>query len=303
MNLQTFLTVARMLSFHRAAESLNFAQSTVSSRIKALEEEVGVPLFERLGRRILLTEAGERLVEYARKMLDLEQEALAEVASGSRRRGSLTIRVPESFCIHRLPPVIRAFRDLLPCVSLHFVTCAVESLSRDLQKGVTDIAFLMAESVQEADLTTEVVGIDSLVLVASPDHPLSGREIVRTTDLEGETLLLSRVDCSYRREFERLLTEESVKPEIILEFNSVAAIKQCVKAGLGITVAPGFAVKEEFEAGTLEALRWAEEIEVATLMIRHRDKWLSPNLSAFIRTVRETLASAEGSPCDLGQTR
>jgi len=288
--LRTFRTVAQLLSFNRAAEQLHYAQSSISAQIQVLEEELGVKLFDRLGRGIMLTEAGARLLQYAEKILDLADETRSEVAGSKELRGSLTIKVPETFGVHRLSPVIKAFRLQFPKVGLRFTTCTHEGLRKDLRKGVTDLAFLMTESFQVADLEAEVLGIENLVLVAHPDHPLARQPLVHTRDLKDETILFSKVDCSYRKTFEAILDLEKVRYDATLEFNSVAAIKQFVKAGVGIAVLPEITVAQDIAKGRLCALPWSEGIlEVATLMIWYKDRWLSPTLSAFMAVVREEL--------------
>jgi len=288
--LKTFQTVAALLNFNRAARQLHYAQSTVSAQIQALEDDLGVRLFDRLGKRVLLTEAGEKLRPFAQKMCDLAEETRGEVGAAPRARGSLCIRIPESLGTHVMPEVVKRFQARFPSVKLQFITCAYDGLARDLRQGVTDLAFLLAESIQAADLKVEVLGFHPLVLVASPDHPLAGTGQVSTRDLAGQPLLLSRVDCSYRMTFEALLAGDGVSPGVIIEFNSVAAIKECVRAGVGLSILPAWAVDRERAAGRLAVLPWeADPLEVAALMVWHRDKWLSPTLGAFMGVVREVM--------------
>jgi DNA-binding transcriptional LysR family regulator len=291
--LKTFKTVSSLLSFHRAADQLNYAQSSISAQIQALEEELGVRLFDRLGRGIRLTQAGERLLGYAGKILDLADESKAEVAGTREIRGSVTIRIPESVGIYRLPPVIDHFVSQYPEVRLHFTTCAHESLQKDLRKGVTDLAFLMSESIEAADLDNEVLGFETILLVAGADHPLTRRKAVHTRDLEGETLLLSKVDCSYRRSFERILDESGVVPQRIHDFHSVETLKRCVINGTGYTILPEVAVEGDLARGDLVQLNWEQEgFEVALLMIWYRERWRSPALEAFMAISRESLKTA-----------
>ncbi|MFZ2445605.1 MAG: LysR family transcriptional regulator [Syntrophobacteraceae bacterium] len=289
--LKTFQTVARFLSFNHAAEELHYAQSSISAQIQALEEELGVRLFDRLGRRILLTEAGERLLNYAEKMVDLEDQTRAEMVGAKELKGTLTVKVPETLGVCRLPAVIKKFRARFPKVRLRFVSCSHDGLQKDLRKGVTDLAFLLAESIQAADLSVEALGIEPLALVAHPDHRLVAQPAVRARDLAGETILFSTVDCSYRRALESVLGAEKIKYDAALEFNSVSALKQCLMAGVGIAVLPEVTVREDISHARLAALPWAEEtLEVATLMIWYRDRWLSPTLKAFMEVTREVLA-------------
>ena len=164
--LRSFQTVANLLSFNKAADRLNYAQSSISAQIQALEEELAVQLFDRLGRRVVLTEAGTQLLEYANKILDLVDESHSEMAAEKQPLGSLTIRIPETFGSHRLPPVIKEFHNRFPKVKLNFITCAHEGLEKDLRKGLTDLAFLLTESFQTSDLMAETLGFESVVLVA-----------------------------------------------------------------------------------------------------------------------------------------
>lgn len=293
--LRTFQAVATLLSFNRAAERLHYAQSSISAQIQALEEGLDVKLFDRLGRRVVLTEAGECLLKYAEKILDLADETRAEVAGAKEPQGSLTIRIPETIGVHRLPPVIKKFRSRFPKVQLHFITCAHEALQKDLRKGLTDLAFLLTESIQAADLGVEVLGFESIVIVADPEHALASKPVVQTRDLEGETLLLSKVDCSYRRSFQQILDQEKVHLGTSLEFYSVEAIKRSVMAGVGISILPKVSVAEEVASGKLVVLTWEEgALEVANLMIWYKERWLSPTLLAFMEMTKEELSEENG---------
>jgi DNA-binding transcriptional LysR family regulator len=286
--LKSFQTVANLLSFNKAADQLHYAQSSVSAQVRALEEELGVQLFERLGKKVQLSETGMQLLQYANKILALTDEAQSAVAENKNPAGSLTIRIPESFGVHRLPPIIKEFHTRFPEVRLHFITCAHEGLEKDLRKGITDLAFLLTDSISAADVIAETLGFESVVLVASPAHPLARKRLVHTRDLAKETLLFSKVDCSYRRIFQKLLEEEEVGDFRSLEFWSVAALKRSVMAGIGLTVLPEIAVAEEVAQKKLVVLPWSEgKIEVALLMICYRERWVSPTLKAFMDITKQ----------------
>ncbi len=293
--LKTFLAVAERLSFHRGARAIGYAQSSVSAQVMALEEELGVRLFDRLGRRVRLTPAGESLEPYARKIIDLEAAARAEAAEESRAVGSLTVRVPETICVHRLPPVVADFRRRMPRVKLDFISCTAEGLRHDLQKGVTDLAFLLADEVASPDLRHEALGVEEMVLVAARGHRLAGARAVALGELAGETLLLSRVDCSYRRVLETAMRAAGVAAGLVMEYNSVAAIVRHAAAGLGLAFLPRVAARRELARGELTRLAWPQGgMEVARLMVWHKDKWLSPALRSFMDAARQALAGGDG---------
>lgn len=290
--LKTFKTVATMLSFHRAAGVLNYAQSTVSAQIRALEDDLGVLLFDRLGKRIVLTQAGELLVQYAQKMLDMEAETLAEVRTREQAQGSLTIRIPQTIGIHYLPRVLAVFRKRFPLLSFHFHSCAFHALEHEMQTGTTDLAFLLAESVNSPNLTAEPLRFESLVLVADPGNPLAKKSRVSLRDLEDQPLFLAISDCGYRMVLEQMLLENHVECRTTLEFNSVEVLRECLKTGTGVTITPEISVRKEVKEGSLVVLPWDEgPLETAILMIWHKDKWQSPTLRAFMDAAREVMSS------------
>ncbi len=286
--LRTFQKVATLLSFNRAAEVLHYAQSTVSAQIKTLEDELGVPLFDRLGRQIVLTDAGEKLLQYSRRLLAIHEETYAEVRGQRELRGSLTVRIPQTIATYYLPPVLVKFQSCYPRVRFEFSSCTVPTLVQELSAGTIDLAFLMTESVQSANLQTEVLGFEQLVLVAHPQNPLVKKSLTSFKDLDGQVLVYPRTDCDYPARFRKMLLDERTKLTTTIEFNSVEAVKRCIMAGLGVSLLPRIAVWREVEAGELSLLQLPEELlEVAIIMVWHKDKWMSPTLMAFLATVKE----------------
>ena len=191
--------------------------------------------------------------------------------------------------MYRLPPLIAAFREKLPGVALKFITCAQEGLRRDLQKGLVDLAFLLTDSIQDVALKTEMLFTEKLILIASPDHPLSARPKVCTSDLAGQTLLLTRVECSYRRLLAEMLKEVEASPQMILEFHSLGAAVACAAANCGVGLVPEIAVRRELARGDCRPWPGEDPLETACLMIWHQDKWHSPALREFMDKVRSFL--------------
>lgn len=294
--LRTFAAVAKELSFTRAAAELGYVQSAVTAQVKALEKELGVPLFDRLGRRVVLTDAGKDLLGYAVRMLDLSEEARATVSRGGDGggvAGTLAVGASETLCIYRLPGLFRAFRSRHPRVDFRFRPVPYADLKGLVGEGVLDVAFLLEEPVREKNLAAEALVREPLVLVAPPDHELAERSRVDYEHLAGEPMLSTEPGCSYRRAFERELAKRGVGPGRVLEFDSVEAIKRCVAAGLGVSVLPEVTVADELEGGKLAALDLAgPPLEVETQTVWHAGRWLSPAVEAFIRASREVLRSA-----------
>lgn len=290
--LRTFAAVARELSFTRAAAELGYVQSAVTAQVKALEEELGVRLFDRLPRRVLLTDAGESLLGYAVRMLDLSEEARAAVSRSvdDGIGGRLEVGASETLCVYRLPPLFRAFRSRFPDVDLRFRPVPYADLKGLVREGSLDVAFLLEEPVEDETLVAEALVREPLSLIAPPDHPLAKRARVSLADLDGEPMLLTDRGCSYRRTFEREMAEAGAEPGEVLEFDSVEAIKRCAVAGLGLSLLPEVTVGGELEEGELVELgRGRVETVVETQVVRHGGRWLSPALRAFLETSRELL--------------
>ena len=288
--LLTFRTIAQTSSFSKAATALNYAQSTVSSQIQALEAELGVSLFDRLGKRVVLTVAGQSFLDYAERILDLATEAQATVSQGDTVTGTLTISAAETLCTYRLPAVIRKFRAHYPQVQLILQLIHDKGILQTLRDGVVDVAFDISEPFESSHLMVEPLITEKLLVLAYPDHPLVSAASVTFTDLQGEALILTESTCRYRRMFVRAMKTAGVQPATIMEFHGVQAIKQSVMAGIGLAFLPLVAVEDEIAQNKLVPLNWVgRDFEIVTQMFWHKDKWLSPALQSFLNVSREVL--------------
>ncbi len=192
--LMTFKAVAERLNFTRAAEDLHLAQSSVSAQISSLEEELGVRLFDRIGKRTLLTEAGEKLLRYALRMQSMSEEIRAELSESDELAGALTIRTPETVASQYMPEVVERFLAEHPRVELNFINCDDVRLREELNSGRIDLAFLLTDSVNQSNVTVDMLRAEPLALLAAPGHPLAAKGRIGSDDLNGQTLLHLRVD-------------------------------------------------------------------------------------------------------------
>lgn len=284
----TFIQAAESLNFTQTAKKLNFAQSSVTSQIKALENELGKPLFERLGKRLMLTETGYHFKQYADKMVRLSEEAMMVVNGDPVLAGTLTIGAQESQCTYRLPPILKAFKAKYPNVKLIFKPAHSDEMARkQLMDGLLDVAFIMDVSKPGGSLKIEPLIREELILVASLDYPIS---LFTPDTLKEETLLLTEIGCSYRHIFEDSLYAMGVYPLHKIEFGSIEAIKQCVIAGVGIALLPKMVVEKDIREGKIKEFPWQPSISsLYTHIAWHKDKWMTPPLEEFIEITRKTL--------------
>ncbi|MCK0471175.1 LysR family transcriptional regulator [Halalkalibacter sp. APA_J-10(15)] len=288
--LKTFWTLASTRSFSRTAESLNYVTSTVTMQIKALEDELGVKLLDRLGKSVVLTDAGRQFLPYAMKILNNVEEARHISNQSEELTGTVIIGADEVLCTYRLPALIRLFRERYPHVRLLFRPLSSHILKQSLREGNADVVFMLDELAVSADLHTEVLLNEPFLMVVSPDHSLASRASLRIEDFHREHILLSEKGCSYRTYFYRTLLRRGADSLTELEFNSAEAIKQCAMMGLGIALLPEMATKREVERGELIILPWdLSEIKFATQMLWHQEKWISPSIRVFIELARNVL--------------
>ncbi|MEI2466114.1 LysR family transcriptional regulator [Niallia taxi] len=282
----TFKTAAEHLNFTYTAKILNFAQSSVTAQIKALENELETPLFERLGKRLVLTEQGKEFKIYADKMIQLTKEAKNAVSGVDEPAGTLTIGASESQCTYRLPSILKEFKEQFPKVKVIFKPIYSQEQTRaQLLDGSLDIAYTM-DPIQHQDSYLKAQGLieEKLKIVASPEHHLADKGLIQLKDFEDETLLLTEAGCSYRVILEDLFRQSGICAPNKFEFVSVEAIKQCIMLDLGIAVLPEMVVKADIEKGVLKELVCKEiTAPVHTQMVWHKDKFMSLSLQSFIQ--------------------
>ena len=285
--LRTFQVAAHTLSFTQTAAALNYAQSSVTAQIKSLEASVGVPLFDRIGNRLRLTEPGDRLRGYADRLLSLAEEARAAVQR-KRPVGALTMTAPETVCAYFLPPILRAFRARCPDVDVRFVPLPVREFKRSLIEGTLDLAFILEENFAPGALHVESLRQEPVVVIVGPEHRLRQRDSLSAVDLVGESVFLTELGCSYRNRFERTLIQAGAHPRVRMEFQSIEAIKRCVAMGLGVAALPLVAVAREIEEGEIVAMKWDDgSLDVATHLAWSETRWVTPAMEMFVRTARE----------------
>ncbi|MFF0437362.1 LysR family transcriptional regulator [Streptomyces sp. NPDC004327] len=282
--LVTFEKVATVLSFTRAAAELAYAQSSVTAQIRALESDLGAELFERLGSRIRLTEAGERLLPYARQMIALAGEARAAVAAGDGEpAGTVTVGTMESLTSYLLPPLLELFHHRYPGVRLSLRPTLGDATRQALRQGTYDLGLLMERETAHEGLESEVLGAEPLVLVAAPRHPLAGRTGLTTADLAAAGLVGTEPGCAYRDLF-----EAELKPygPVFTEYGTIEASKRGVAAGLGIALLPRITVTGELASGELVALDWEPPFTLFTQIAWRRGKRLPAHVRLFVEQAR-----------------
>ncbi len=279
--LRTFEAVARHLSFSRAAQEMHLTQPAVSMQIKQLEGCAGLPLFEQLGKKVFLTEAGRELSHFARgisRLLSDADEMLAELKDASRGKLNLTIISTAKYLAPRL---VAKFCRAHPRVTLRLDVCNRETLLQRLARNETDLV-IMGHPPQDMDLMLAPFASNPHVIVASPDHALARARRIPLKQIAGETFLMRELGSGTRSLMERVFAAHNLSINASMEIGSDETIKQAVMAGMGIGFLSSHTAQLELQARRLVVLDVAGFPIIRNWYLVHRtDKRLSPIARAF----------------------
>ena len=284
-DLQTFAAVARCGGITRAAGELNTVQSNVTARIRALEKEIGVPLFQRHARGMTLTDAGRRLMPYADRLTALAGEALASARDDGVAKGPLAIGSMETTAAVRLPPLLARFHQRCPAVQLSLRTGPTAMLAEAVIGSTLDGAFV-AGPIEHPDLVSTVAFKEELVLLTAPRWK-SLAALRAGTPSSGPTILVFRTGCSYRQRLEQVMSEFGWPSATRLEFGTLDGIIGCVAADMGVTLLPRAVAERSEQVGAvrLHTLSGAYR-RVETLFIRRRAAHEGTALRSFLACLK-----------------
>lgn len=291
LDLHTFAAVARCGGVTRAAGELNTVQSNVTGRIRALETEIGAPLFERHARGMTLTDAGRRLMPFASRLAALAGEALAAARDDGVAKGPLAIGSMETTAAVRLPPLLAQYHQHHPEVQLSLRTGPTAMLAEAVIGSTLDGAFV-AGPIAHPDLVTTVVFREELVLLTARRWK-SLAALRAGTSSSGPTILVFRSGCSYRQRLEQVMSELGWPSAQRLEFGTLDGIIGCVAADMGVTLLPRAVAERSAHHDTIRvhALAGAHR-RVDTLFIRRRATHEGTALRSFLACLKSSGLSA-----------
>jgi len=281
--LRVFCEVAEARNFSVAAEKLHLTQPAITLQIKNLEDYYELKVFERIGKKILLTEEGKVLFDFANRMLTLSrqaEEALADLKGLSR--GTLRIATSFSFGDYYLPTILRAFHERYPKIAIQVSTGNTSQIIENTLLHKNDIAFV-ASHPRNSGLAVGEFMSEILVAIIPNRHKLAGRESITLNELNHEPLILRERGSSNRKMVDETFEKKRISPLIIMESASTGAIKKMVESGAGIAILSERVVKKDVEANAFKALPFTEvEMTHRFYLIYHKEKYFSRALKAFM---------------------
>ena len=277
--LRIFKAVAEQGGILRAASTLHRVQSNVTTRVQRLEARLGTKLFNREGRRLVLTSQGKVLLDYAERLLQLSSEAQAAV-KGHAPHGALKLGALESTAATRLPAVLARFHKAHPTVRLELATGTTAALAARVLRGELDAAFI-AEPFSARNLEAEPAFAEELVLITPKGHP----RVTTARDLREATILAFASGCAYRRRLEAWLGRSSMVAERVMEYGSYHAIVACAAAGCGIAVVPRSVLRVVGAENQVAVHALPQQVSKARTMLI----WPRGHQSAALAALREEL--------------
>ncbi len=286
--LEFFLMVVEQGSFSKAAVRVYRTHPAVSIAIRRLEEEIGAPLFDRSQKTPTLTDAGELVYDYARRILALRDQAQDVVSElRSLERGRVRIGANESTSLYILPHLILEYREQHPNVKVEIYRHVSERLPREVLDRNVDFALLAFEPV-DSDLESFPVLRDELVLIMHPDHALSKRDSVSVKELGAESFLAHNVKTGSRHKVMETFALQHTPLNITLELATVETIKRFVQLKIGISFVPRMCVADELARGALASVPVQDLSYARTLWVTHRRAMtFSHAAGAFLEVLRE----------------
>ena len=287
-NLMTFVHVAELNSFTKAAKLLDYSQSTVSFQIKQLETELDCLLFERINHTLILTDQGRQLLEYAQQVTRLTGEFRQNMSQNTQVEGFIHVLTPDSLCEAMILHSYADFHTLYPGIRLKFSTANTEDMFHILDRNEADVMLTLDGHVYPKDY---IIAKESRIpchFVVGAAAPLAQRKQISITELTKEPFILTERGMGYRGVLDQQLAKKSLDIQPMLEISRTDIITKILEHGDAVSFLPDFITRRKVEEGALLYLDVPDmELDIWQQLIYHRNKWISRALSVFLQYVSE----------------
>lgn len=278
-SLVTFKTILEVGSFQKAADKLGYTQSTVTFQIKQLEEELALKLFEKIGRRMELTQAGKDIMPYIDMILQGAEQISNYGKSLSEISGSLKLAIPDSILIYNMQPFMQAFTHEAPNVQLIVNSIQSGEINPSIADGTADIGINCEKDSYPDSVVHKKLGKYKAVLVASPFANNNLLDFITPHQRKPISLICNEPDGYYQLDMDKYLSEKDILLNPPMKVQSIEAVKRCVMNNLGIAVVPTYSIGEELKNGSLKPIKTELETkDYSSFYIYHKNKWISPQM-------------------------
>ena len=287
--IDTFLKVAATQNFSKAAEQLGYSQSAVTVQIQKLEKELGVELFDRIGKRVFLTQKGQEFISYANNIMAATNSALAFSKEETVPKGKLRIGGVESVCTALLPELLLDFYKLCPQVEVVIKSGPTDDLMELAAANELDLVFTLDRKLLCPEWNCIVRGEEDVVFVTLASDC---RKEIPIQELVIQPFILTETGAAYRYELERMLADRDLSILPILEIGNTETIINLLKRGMGISFLPQFTVYPALQSGELMQLHTdLPGVKIYHQLFCHKNKWVTRQMQVFIDLVKEYFQS------------
>ena len=281
--LEIIRAIAETGSFTAAGEKLHVSQSAISRQILLLEDELGEPVFHRIGRRIRITQAGESLLQLSHRVFrDLQDTVSAISDTREALRGSIGLVGGMTVCLYVFPALLAEVRRIHPNLDMRVTVGSTQRSIEMLRSGAGDLG-LLTLPIEASDLVSVPQLTEELLLATYPSHPLASQKKIVPSDLEGQPFVLFETGSITRQIVEEFFARERISPPIIMETENVEIIKAMVRSGLGISIIPWQAAAADVTTRQLFCSR------ITGVSLVRQTGWLYPKLGRLPRAVTEVI--------------
>ena len=292
-SLVTFKTILEVGSFQKAADKLGYTQSTVTFQIKQLEEELALKLFEKIGRRMELTQAGKDIMPYIDMILQGAEQISNYGKSLSEISGSLKLAIPDSILIYNMQPFMQAFTHEAPNVQLIINSIQSGEINPSIADGTADIGINCEKDNYPDSVVHKKLGKYKAVLVASPFANNNLLDFITPHQRKPISLICNEPDGYYQLDMDKYLSEKDILLNPPMKVQSIEAVKRCVMNGLGIAVVPTYSIGEELKNGSLIPIKTElDEKTYDSFYIYHKNKWISPQMELALDLLKKCVGTA-----------
>ncbi len=287
--LQTFQTILYAGSFQKAAEQLGYAQSTVTFQIQHLEQELSVQLFEKIGRKMVLTEAGKELLPSINQILNDVEQLKSRCNTTDTLHGDLTVAFPETMLLYRAQPLLKKFRSMAPNVKLTIRMPNSTDTYDMVLNGQCDLGFNYYKGSYSPSIQVHHLQSYPMVLVGSSELSPEECDFMISDAQKNSALLVGDRNSMLTRLFDDYLIRKNISVSNTIYINSIEAIKRSAASDIGIAFLPRFTVEDALEQGILQELPIDMNCSVESVYLWHKNKWVTPAMALFMRLAEEML--------------
>ncbi|OBZ14707.1 LysR family transcriptional regulator [Bacillus sp. FJAT-27264] len=288
--LYTVKTILEAGSFQNAARQLNYTQSTITFQMQQLEQELNVKIFEKIGRKMVLTQAGKEILPLIDNIIKSTEQISNYGKSTLEISGDLNVAIPESLLIYKFQPLLKAFKEQAPRVKLSLQALNCYVIKDKIVSGGADLGIHYDVGGSSTSVINRSLSAHDLVLIASPLLAEDQHNFTAKNQVKAVSMIVNDPSSIFQQKFDQYIKDKNIVMDNIIEVGSIEATKRCVSSNLGVAYLPRFTVEEELRNQSLIELPTELESErITAICSHHKNKWLSPAMELFVSLLEEHL--------------